>query len=96
MGAIWACLLAKMASEGGPILEVENNTIECCNCDENSTDSPQQATAAPLEKETTDITRIPDDFLSPRTIPPKELFESSGSGHLMGNSPEVTVVNINV
>ena len=78
MGQLWACLLAKMASEGTPILEIENNTIECCNCDEksNSTNSPQQATAAPLEKETTDVTRIPEDFLTPRTIPPAEIFEN--------------------
>ena len=80
MGQLWACLLAKMASEGTPILEIENNTIEfeCCNCDEksSSTNSPQQATAAPLEKEVTDVTRIPDDFLTPRTIPPAEIFEN--------------------
>ena len=90
MGALWSCVLAKLAG-GGAMLEVEGNSVECCNhCEERSTsgDSPRRKEEPP-PKETTDVTAIPSDMQStPRTMPPAELFQ--------GNSPEVTVVKINV
>ena len=90
MGAIWACLAAKLTSSGA-ILEVEaqGNSVECCTCEEQSTssDSPKRA-EPPVAKESTDVTLIPSDLQStPRTEPPAELFQGA---------PEVTVVKINV
>ena len=93
MGALWSCVVAKLAS-GGALLEVEaqGNTVECCTCEERSTasDSPKRA-EPPVAKESTDVTLIPSDLQStPRTQPPPELFQGSAP------SPEVTVVNITV
>ena len=89
MGAIWACLAAKLTS-GGAMLEVEGNQVECCNhCEERSTasDSPKRA-EPPVAKENTDVTLIPSDLQStPRTEPPAEMFQGAS---------EVTVVKINV
>ena len=90
MGAIWACLAAKLAS-GGALLEVEaqGNSVECCTCEERSTasDSPKRA-EPPVAKEGTDVTLIPSDMQStPRTEPPAELFQGAS---------EVTVVKISV
>ena len=92
MGAIWACLAAKLTSSGA-MLEVEGNSValECCNCEErsnsNSSDSPRRKDEPP-PKESTDVTAIPSDLQStPRTMPPAELFQGA---------PEVTVVKINV
>ena len=92
MGALWSCVVAKLAG-GGAMLEVEGNSVECCNhCEERSTasDSPKRA-EPPVAKESTDVTLIPSSLQStPRTQPPPELFQGSAP------SPEVTVVNINV
>ena len=94
MGAIWACLAAKLTSSGA-MLEVEGNQVECCNhCEERSTasDSPKRA-EPPVAKEgtdvtpNTDVTAIPSDLQTPRTIPPAELFQGAS---------EVTVVKISV
>ena len=90
MGAIWACLAAKLTSSGA-MLEVEGNSValECCNCEERSTasDSPRRKEEPP-PKENTDVTAIPSDLQStPRTMPPAEVFQGA---------PEVTVVKINV
>ena len=90
MGQVWACLLAKLSSDGGPILEVENNSVDlqCCNCEEASTASTPKAVAPPPAREGTgtDVTQVPSEFWSPRTTPPREMFE--------GAPAEVTVVNI--
>ena len=90
MGALWSCVVAKLAS-GGALLEVEaqGNTVECCTCEERSTasDSPKRA-EPPVAKESTDVTLIPSDLQStPRTEPPAEMFQGAS---------EVTVVKINV
>ena len=91
MGAIWACLAAKLTS-GGALLEVEaqGNSVECCTCEEQrstASDSPKRAEPQ-VAKENTDVTLIPSDLQStPRTEPPAEMFQGAS---------EVTVVKINV
>ena len=95
MGALWSCVVAKLAS-GGALLEVEaqGNSVECCTCEERSTasDSPKRAEPQVAKENTdvtpnTDVTAIPSDLQTPRTIPPAELFQAAS---------EVTVVKINV
>ena len=89
MGAIWACLAAKLTSSGA-MLEVEGNSValECCNCEERSTASDSPRLKEPPPKENTDVTAIPSDLQStPRTMPPAEVFQGAS---------EVTVVKINV
>ena len=93
MGAIWACLAAKLTSSGA-LLEVEaqGNSVECCTCEERSSasDSPRRKDEPP-PKESTDVTAIPSDLQStPRTMPPAEVFQGSAA------ASEVTVVKINV
>ena len=92
MGAIWACLAAKLTSSGA-MLEVEGNSValECCNCEERSTASDSPRLKEPPPKENTDVTAIPSDLQStPRTVPPAELFQGTAA------ASEVTVVKINV
>ena len=55
MGAIWACLAAKLTSSGA-LLEVEaqGNSVECCTCEERSSasDSPRRKDEPPPKEST--------------------------------------------
>jgi len=69
MGALWTCLAAKLASSGA-VLEADGNRVdfECCNCRKEEEETPQQ-------RELTNVTLVPSEYLSYETVPPDGTFE---------------------
>jgi len=87
---VWAAISAKLLGGGSPVLDVEldNNRVECCSCDGDSTESPQPQVVEPpaLEYEETDVTAVPSELQSHQTIPPPGFFD--------GPSPPSIEINI--